>query len=147
MQTIDPALTFFINMAKANAIAARRFDAHLGTHHGLGLNEFIILLHLGQASGGKLNRTELAQKIGLTASGVTRLLAPMEKLGFIKREAAEHDARISYVAIAPGGKRLLDDALDTAEETGRDLIPAGKEKKAAELSELLGVIASAGQIY
>lgn len=112
----------------------RRFDAGLG---GLGLSEFAILYHISNAEKTSMRRTDLAEDLGLTASGVTRLLAPMEKVGYIKREANPQDARVSCVVLAPGGKRKLEEAQDRAQMLAESLIPAGKEKKISELSKLI----------
>ena len=62
-----------------------------------------------------MRRVDLADTIGLTASGITRLLLPMEKIGLVRREAHDGDARVSYVAIAPGGAALLSEAIERAE--------------------------------
>lgn len=78
---------------------SRRFDAGLG---GISLNECIILSSLLQAPENKMRRIDLAEKIGFTPSGITRLLLPMEKIGLVFREKNEHDARVSYVILAPG---------------------------------------------
>ncbi len=135
MSTITPVLKFFLHLAKAQAVVARRFDGRLGG--GLGFTDFMILYHLSQNEGGKLRRVDLADKVGLTASGVTRLLAPMEKIGLVKREADEHDARVSYVLLAPGGKRLLEESLERAEMLAEDALPMVHAKKLEELSEVL----------
>ena len=82
MKTISPSLGFFFNLAKIQAVMARKFDSKL---NGLGLNEFIILYNLSLAEGSEMRRIDLAEKIGLTASGITRLLLPMEKIGLVKR--------------------------------------------------------------
>lgn len=104
-------LDLFLNLAKTQALLSRRFDNGLG---GLGFNEFIILFHLDQAPEKKLSRIELAQKLGLTASGITRLLLPMEKIGLIGKETHASDARISLVLLAPGGRRKLNEGLERA---------------------------------
>ena len=142
MNASNPSLTFFITLARVNAVMARRFDGHLGGHHGLGFNDFIILYHLNEATNGRLRRIDLAEKIGLTASGVTRLLAPMEKIGLIQREVTEHDARVSFVAIAPGGKRLFNDALVTAIETVEDILPQNSLKDIEKMNEFLATLSS-----
>lgn len=134
MSKINPSLNFFMNLAKTQTIMSRRFDGRLG---GLGFNEFVILFHLSQAYDGKMRRIDLAEKIGLTASGVTRLLLPMEKIGLVRREINEHDARVSYVMLAPGGKRKLEEALERAEIFLEDTISSDKEKKLEEFSKLL----------
>lgn len=133
--TMSPALQFFLNLSKLQAVMNRRFDSGLG---GLGLNEFIILLHLDQAPNAIMRRIDLAEKIGLTASGVTRLLLPMEKVGLVRKEVDEHDARVSLVVLAPGGKRRLEETLERAELLSNELVPAGKEKELALLSALFG---------
>jgi len=50
----------------------RKIDNHLSIH-GISLNEYIILYQLRHARTGILRRVELAELVGVTASGVTRL--------------------------------------------------------------------------
>lgn len=121
-------------MAKFQTQLNRRLDACLG---GIGFSEFIILYHLDQASENKMRRIDLADKIGLTASGITRLLLPMEKIGLISKEANEHDARVSFVVLAPGGKTKLSEGLERMEIFCEELIPENKTKKIEDFSELL----------
>ncbi len=125
---------FFLNLAKIQAITNRRFDAGLG---GLGFTEFQILFHLSEAEDQKMRRVDLGEKIGLTASGITRLLLPMEKIGLVKKEVDERDARVSYVILAPGGKRQFLESLERAELLAADLVPESKVKKIEALSDLL----------
>lgn len=134
MKTIHPSLKLFINLSKILTENSRRFNGGLD---GLGFNEFTILLHLSLAPDKKMRRIDLAEKIGLTASGVTRMLAPMEKIGLIKREAAARDARVSYVAITSSGQRNLDETLDKAELFSEKIFPPAKIEKLAGLSDLL----------
>ena len=134
MNNITPSLKFFFNLAKIQSVLTRRFDGGLG---GLGLNEFMILHHLSQARDENLRRVDLAEKIGLTASGVTRLLAPMEKIGLIKREVNAGDARVSSVSLAAAGRRKLAESLEDAEFLAEELIPESNAKKIEELSGLL----------
>jgi DNA-binding MarR family transcriptional regulator len=84
-----------------------------------------------------LRRVDLADRVGFTASGITRMLAPMEKIGLISRESNERDARVSYVVLAPGGKRLLEESIKTAEHVALDIFPQSKTKKIEKLPEIL----------
>lgn len=136
MQDISPSLLFFVKLAKAKTVASRRFDNRL-SFVGIGFSDFMIMYHLGQAPEEKMRRTDLAALVGLTASGVTRLLLPMEKIGLVKRVESEHDGRVSYVALAPAGKRLLVDAMETAEQLAEDLLGDAKKKDIDESSSLL----------
>jgi len=119
-----------MSLAKIELVMHRKFDARL---MGLGFTEFIILYHLVQAKDEKLRRIDLSEKVGLTASGITRLLAPMEKIGLIKKEAHENDARVSYVVLAPSGKRMLKEALENAEDLSDNTITLLRDKKAAKM--------------
>ncbi len=113
---------------------SRRFDGRLGS---LGLTEFIILLQLSRAAEGKLRRIDLAESIGLTASGVTKLLAPMEKIGLVKREAHPSDLRVSFVTLAKGGKAMLENSLENAEALAESALSAASKEEIAATSVLL----------
>jgi DNA-binding MarR family transcriptional regulator len=137
MKPINKQLKFFITLAQAHAKINQIFDRHLVG--GLGFNDLIILYHLGQAPEEKMRRIDLAEKVGVTPSGITRMLLPMEKLGMIKREAEARDARVSYVKLAPGGKRLLEETLEEAEIVSEELMPSTKLDKMKEISEIFSL--------
>ncbi len=137
MNTPSKTLSFLLNLARVHAVLARRFDSSLG---GVGMSDFLILYHLSTAEGETMRRIDLAEKIGLTASGVTRLLAPMEKIGLIKRSTDKNDARVSYVTLAPGGKRVYSEALDRAEIFCEDRFNPAATQKISKLSPLLDEI-------
>jgi DNA-binding MarR family transcriptional regulator len=141
MKSISPSLKLFINLSKVLTENTRRFSGGLD---GLGFNEFVILLHLSRADQNRLRRIDLAEKIGLTASGVTRILAPMEKMGLVKKEVASRDARVSYVVITASGERNLDETLDKAEQASEKIFPSSKLKSISGLSDLL--VESGGEI-
>ena len=138
MPPFSLTLNAIVDLAKAKTVITRYFDSRLGG--GLGFNEFVILYHLSQAAEGKLRRIDLAEKIGLTASGVTRLLAPMEKIGLIRREEHSRDARVSYVTLAPSGKRIFEEQIEKAELLAEEALPALGKKQAADLSRLLAAL-------
>ena len=75
--------------------------------------------------------------MGLTASGVTRILAPMEKIGLIKKETAQRDARVSFVAITPAGQRNLNETLEKTQLFFEEIFPPEKLKNIKDLSALL----------
>ncbi len=141
MKDISTSLSFLLSMAKVQTLLTRRFDTGLG---GLSYTEFMILYYLSVSPDQKLKRIDLANKVGLTASGITRLLLPMEKIGLVSKEVNERDARVSFVIIAPGGKAKLDDASQRAELIAEETIPESRKKDietfAALLQEVKGTI-------
>ena len=143
MKSINKQLKFFINLAQAQTKITQVFDRHL--LGGLSFNNLIILYRLSEAPEEKMRRIDLAEKIGLTPSGITRILLPMEKLGMVKRETNPMDARVSYVKLASGGKRLLVETLEEAEITAEELLKSTKLENIKDLSEIFNLF-SLGKI-
>lgn len=125
-------LTFLFQVGKAASLLSRRMSSQ-----GLGFGDLGVLLAIAQSKDGQLRPVDLAAAVGLTASGVTRLLLPLEKIGVIKRVQSERDARVSYATITKAGKELLADSLDSAEVIAGDMIPDSKQKSLTDASEFL----------
>lgn len=134
---LDKHLKFFINFAALHARVARVFDTRLG--NGLGFNDFVVLCHLATTSDQKLRRIDLAEKMSLSASGVTRMLLPMEKIGLVAREESEHDGRVVFVKLAPGGKKLLEYAMERAELRSKEILPSTDIKQLKDISEIFSL--------
>ena len=81
--------------------------------HGISVNEFLLLLHLERSAANKLPRVDLARRMHVSASTITRMAAPMEKVGLIDREADERDARLVFVVATKAGRAKLSEALST----------------------------------
>ena len=65
-----------------NALLASKLAKRVGNHlsmHGISLSEYLVMHHLEHSPNKAVARIELAEHIGMSASGVTRLIAPMEK--------------------------------------------------------------------
>ncbi|MEU6092161.1 MarR family transcriptional regulator [Streptomyces sp. NPDC047085] len=121
---MSEALDASLRLMRAQAALVRRFDARLGGLHGVSLADFTLLLRLGQAPGGRMRRVDLAEALGLTASGVTRGLAPLERIGLVTRERDARDARVAYASLTDTGRRLLAEMRATAEETAAEFFAA-----------------------
>src|SRR5271165_6440496 len=101
------ALEEFLGIRRAVALWETRVDAELGAVHGLGLSDFAALHYLAEAPGGRLRRVDLARRLALTPSGVTRMLGPLERRGIVAREEGGHDARATYAVLTRSGKSLV----------------------------------------
>jgi DNA-binding MarR family transcriptional regulator len=62
----------------------------------------------------------------MTASGITRVLMPMEKIGLVKSGPLEKDARVRTVQIAKGGLLKFSEARERLEILCEDIIPISK---------------------
>lgn len=117
-----PALALALSLARAQATMVRRLDQVLGSYHGISFGDFMLLNSLARAPGGRMRRVDLAERQGLTASGVTRTLLPLEKIGLIERQQDPRDARVAYAAITDSGRELLHNATPAAEQCSKDLL-------------------------
>ena len=134
---MDIVLTFLFSLYRANAVMTRRLAGH-----GLDFNDFMVLYFLNQAEDRQLRRIDLAQKLGLTPSGATRLLLPLEKIGLVRRDTQEADSRARLAVLTPAGEDLLKDATATLEMRLEDAVPengrSALKRFTASLDEITG---------
>lgn len=102
--------SFLLEQVQISSLMTKRVESSLTTF-GLSYTEFVIMHTVYQSHQGALSRIALADAVGLTASAVTRLLAPMEKNNITQREANPRDARQSLVRLTETGKELYENAL------------------------------------
>jgi DNA-binding MarR family transcriptional regulator len=116
----------------------RRLDKSLGAIRGISLAEYRLLRALGDAPGSQASRVDLAEAVGLTASGVTRALRPMEKLSIVSTVKSKRDARLAIAALTPAGRELLEDASGVVNDTMKAVLQRSPELagKMAEVTEL-----------
>ena len=87
-----------------------------------------------------MRRIELAESIGLSASGITRLLLPMEKIGLVTKEVNPRDARVSLVKLTKTGKQMFNDSekrLNQCAETLTHSLNNQQRDKFIDLSDIL----------
>ncbi|WP_343321983.1 MarR family winged helix-turn-helix transcriptional regulator [Sphingobacterium multivorum] len=114
------AINTILNIVKVQSVITKKFDGL--SLHGLSLTDFMILHILSQVPGKRLRRIDLAESTGLTASGITRIISPMEKMGLVVKEHNDRDARVSYVKLTAVGDRILKEATVTAEHIANKLL-------------------------
>ncbi|MDB4939827.1 MAG: MarR family transcriptional regulator [Candidatus Doudnabacteria bacterium] len=124
----NKSLSIVMHLVRLNALITRRFGVQ-----GLGIGDFMVLYYLNEAADGKLRRVDLAEKLGVTASGITRMLLPMEKIGLVKKEVSKEDARVTFAVIAPGGKRMLGESIERAEMLSEEILYSNNAQKLQEI--------------
>ena len=108
-----PALKAWVALLRAHAALTRQLSADLVHQHGLTINDYEVLLHLARADGRRLRRVDLAERLILTASGITRLLDGLERAGYVEKARCESDARVTYAVLTEAGLAKLREASDT----------------------------------
>jgi len=92
---------------RGHAAVTRELNAQLVADHGLTLNDYEALLHLARADERRMRRVDLAQRLLLTASGVTRLLDGLEQAGYVDRDSCASDRRVTYAVLTDAGLAKL----------------------------------------
>src|SRR5213592_1204174 len=132
------SLDTLFDLSLARTQLARDVDHPLSAH-GISLADLAILRELRREPTQKLRRSELAQRLGVTPSGIARQVAPLERIGLVARESHERDARLALVVLTETGSRIVDEALATAEAAADRAFSS--RWSAAERKQLAGLLA------
>jgi DNA-binding MarR family transcriptional regulator len=100
--------------------ATRALDVALTAQHGISVKEFDVLITLFNAPNGRLRMSELAERVVLSASGVSHLVTRLERDGLVQRTVDERDRRSFFVELTPAGHQRLHDSRPTHNEVIRD---------------------------
>ena len=127
MKKISKEMSFIINLWGINSILTKKIDSSLGSIHGIGFTEYMVLFHLNNSHNKTMRRIDLANNIGLTASGITRIVSPMEKIGVVMKELNPRDARVSLVKLTSVGETILGDATLSMKQNSERLLSGVSE--------------------
>ena len=140
----SPALEAWVGLLRAHAATTRLLSAELQAEHGLSINDYEALLHLSR-EGGHMRRVDLAQKLLLTQSGVTRLLEGLERCGLVEKGACSTDLRVTYAVLTEAGRTRLEEASRSHLAAVRALFAENfSDEDVAQLAGLLGRLPGAG---
>lgn len=121
MVQTTPAMELVMTLAFVQNHLVKKIDLELSVH-GISFTEFMVMVHLDAAPNKTMRRIDLAESVGLSASGVTRLLKPMEKIKLVRKEANPRDARVSLVKLSETGEQVFQDAFVTFREGAKALL-------------------------
>ena len=122
----------------------KRLDSSLGAIRGVSLAEYRLLRALADAPNAWASRVDLAHAVGLTPSGVTRALRPLEKLGLISTAKSKRDARLALASLTPAGQELVHDASAVVNDQMHLILersPAFREM----MDEMIGLLDGLGR--
>jgi DNA-binding MarR family transcriptional regulator len=118
-----------VGLFDAQGAVTQRVELELEEGHGLSFSDFMLLLHLDAADGGRRRRLDLARDLRTSTLAVVRALGPLERIGLVRHEPDPADPRASYALVTDAGRRLLADARATVETASRRLF-AGNRRTA-----------------
>lgn len=87
---------------RAHATVLGRLEGELA-EAGLPLSWYDVLLQLVEAPAHRLRMAELADRVLLSRSGLTRLIDRLQGEGYVRREPSPDDARGTYTVLTRAG--------------------------------------------
>jgi DNA-binding MarR family transcriptional regulator len=90
-----------------------QLDAELRTEHGITFGAYDVLLRLARAPDRCLRMSELAERVMLSPSGLTRMVDRLVEAGLVERLPFDDDGRVTLARLTDRGRRLLRRAART----------------------------------
>ncbi len=128
-----------IELSALHSSVLKRIESQLSIH-GISFTEFLVMHRLSAAPSKTLRRIDLAESVGLSASGVTRVLKPMEKIHLVEKESNPRDARVSLVKLSRPGEVVYQDAFTSVEQSAESLAKALTKKQLSSVLELMAAL-------
>jgi DNA-binding MarR family transcriptional regulator len=99
----DPRIEPWRAFLQAHARVTRRLDEELRAEHDLSLAEYDALLTIADAPDRRIRMRQLADRVILSKSGVTRLIDRLVLDGLVQRDACLSDARGAEAVLTKAG--------------------------------------------
>lgn len=100
--------------------------------------QYLIMNYLHNSQNNAVSRIELAEHVGMSASGITRLLAPMEKNHLVEKVINSRDARQSLVNLSETGVRVYSEATISFVHVADDLLGNVSQSQLSKVVETYG---------
>lgn len=139
MSSVTPSMELVIALSSLQSHLLKKIDLRLSAH-GINFTEFMVMYQLNAAPNKTMRRIDLAESVGLSASGVTRLLTPMEKIKLVQKELNPRDARVSLVKLSKVGEQVFKDAFVSFKDSASSLLQALDSKQLSKFLELTKVL-------
>lgn len=130
----EEALHLYRVLARASESVFRRAREDL-KRRGIHPTEFAILELLYHKGRQPLQR--IGARILLASGGITYVVDKLERAGLLRREACTRDRRVTYAALTPEGRKLLDRIFPEHAEVIRRAMEGLDPVEKAELLRLL----------
>ena len=127
-----------LGLLESAARVQRRLDRSLSFTLGISYTEYLLLAALAERPGCSATRVELAERVGLTPSAVTRAIKPLEKIGLMTTRRGERDARQNLAILTPAATELLENAEGILSDSISGLPLADVDR--AELSRFIAAL-------
>jgi DNA-binding MarR family transcriptional regulator len=109
----DPEMRAWRALIQTTTGLLATLDNELQAAHGLSLGDYEVLVHLSDAPDRSLRMSELAGRLHLSPSGMTRRIDGLVRSGLVERRQCPTDRRGSNAVITETGIQALGNAAPT----------------------------------
>lgn len=113
IELTEPQLRAWRAFLNAHVAVISRIERDLDRAGHIPLTLYDVLVALDEAPGQRLRLHDLASRVVLSRSGLTRLLDRLEQAGLARRERAPEDRRGAYATLTDAGRAALQAAWPT----------------------------------
>lgn len=103
----DPRISAWRTFLEAHARVVRELERELQAEADLPLTHYDVLFQLSRADERRLRMSELADRLLLSRSGVTRLVDRLVADGLVERVSCDSDRRGAWASLTDAGYRRL----------------------------------------
>lgn len=128
---------------RTHAALVPEMDRRLQDSAGLPLRWYDVLLELSDAPDARLTMGELADRVVLSRTRVSRVVDELETVGLVRRLVNEEDRRSAYAVLTAAGRRSFDAAAPIYRRSITSLFAASlSDDELALLRDALGRVAA-----
>lgn len=106
----DEEMRAWRGMVEAYAELHAALEADLLAGFGIDGGDYAVLVNLSEAPEQRLRMCDLASRLHLSPSGLTRRLDGLVKAGHVAREPSSTDRRVTLAVLTDAGRSLLEAA-------------------------------------
>ncbi|MHB1502430.1 MAG: MarR family winged helix-turn-helix transcriptional regulator [Acidimicrobiales bacterium] len=106
----DAEMRSWVSLIRATRRLMSTLDAELQAGHGISLGDYELLARLSESDGERLRMSDLAQRLSLSPSGLTRRMDGLVKAGLVERQRFPEDHRSAYAVMTAAGRTCLERA-------------------------------------
>lgn len=141
----------WIDLARVYGSVRIALDRALETETGIGLSESEVLFRLVFAPSGRLRMTDLADRLCMAQSGITRLVDRLVRRGWVVREPRPDNRRTVDARLTDSGRVAFEQVRPVymrciRDRFGRDLDAAQTAELRATLRRILGGLGAAEEV-
>lgn len=104
----DQEMRAWRGLIEVMAEISASLEAELLEAHGLDVGDYGVLVNLSEAPEQRMRMCDLAGRLHLSPSGLTRRLDGLVREGLVARVPAADDRRVTLAALTPAGLRKLE---------------------------------------